>query len=136
MYMDYDNNMLLEKYFSSHSSPYERTNKVSKHVKFVNPDINFEKKLLEIYSVSGTNNLPSIYKIVHENFKDVEMSLSHSEGYKHIYCSILGDYELEGCQVHFLHPRPKVSLYENASLEKWSSLAIFKKGTSTALFRI
>ena len=31
---------------------------------------------------------------------------------------------------------PKVKLFENINLDKWSSLAILKRGTSTALFRI
>ena len=43
--MDVDNNMLLERYFSSHNSPYEKTYKVSKHIKFVEPQ-SFEKDLL------------------------------------------------------------------------------------------
>jgi|GEM_PF-4528421 len=133
--MDNDNKMLLEKYFSTHNSPYEKTNRVSKTVKFVQPQ-SFEQDLMKLYSESGTTNLPAIYKLVQENFKDVEMSLSHSDKYSHIYCASVGDYEVEASQIHFLHPRPKVSLYENTSLDKWSSLAIFKRGTSTALFRI
>lgn len=133
--MDADNHLLVERYFSTNNSPYEKVTGTSKHVKFASSQT-FQSDLLKIYSESGTSNLPSIYKLVHENFKDVEMSLSHSEGYKHLYCAAIGDYEIEGSQVHFLHPRPKVSLYENTSLDKWSSLAIFKRGTSTALFRI
>ena len=133
--MDKDNNILLEKYFSTHSSPYEKVNKVSKHIKFSEP-INFEKKLLELYQASGTNNLPSIYKLLHESFSDVEMQLNFSERYTHVYCTNVGDYDIEGSQIHFLHPRPKVKLFENINLDKWSSLAILKRGTSTALFRI
>jgi hypothetical protein len=133
--MDKDNNILLEKYFSTHNSPYEKVNKVSKFTKFADQS-DFESKLLKLYSESGTNNIPSIYNLVFESFKDVKLKLSHSEGYTHLYCNIIGDYEIEASQVHFLHPRPEVSLYENASLDKWTSLAILKRGTSTALFRI
>ena len=136
MYMDVDNNMLRERYFSSHNSPYEKISKVSKHIKFTNPQT-FEKELLQLYSECGTNNLPGIYRLVHESFMDQKMTLSHSENYKHIYAGICGDYEVEGAQTHFNHPRPTVSLYnEEVNLDNWSSLAIFKRGTSTALFRI
>ncbi len=133
--MDLDNKILLERYFNTSNSPYEKTNRVSKHLKFVEPD-NFEKDLMKLYSESGTSNLPSIYKLISENFNSVELSLSHTERYKHIYRGSSKGYDLEGAQVHFLHPRPRVNLYEDSNLNKWSSLAIFKKGTSTALFRI
>lgn len=133
--MDTDNHLILERYFSTNNSPYEKSAGVSKHIKFITPQ-DFESKLMKLYSESGTSNLPSIYNLLHENFKDVNMKLSHSEGYKHLYCSVVGDYEIEGCQIHFLHPRPECTLYENTSLDKWSSLTIFKRGTSTALFRI
>tara|TARA_Y100001951_G_C11099849_1_gene161418 strand:+ start:166 stop:570 length:405 start_codon:yes stop_codon:yes gene_type:complete len=134
--MDVDNNMLLERYFSSHNSPYEKTYKVSKHIKFVEPQ-SFEKDLLNLYSESGTNNLPAIYNIVENAFKDQEMTLSHSEKYNHTYVGVNGDYEIEAVQTHFLHPRPKVDLYsESRDLSNWTSLAIFKRNTGTALFRI
>lgn len=134
--MDIDNQLIVERYYgTTHNSPYEKTMGISKHTKFVEPQ-NFESKLMTIYSESGTSNVASIYKLLHENFKNVDMQLSHSEGYKHLYCAVVGDYEIEGCQVHFLHPKPKVTLYENTSLDKWSSLTIFKRGTSTALFRL
>ena len=134
--MDVDNNILLERYFSSHNSPYEKTYKVSKHVKFAEPQ-DFQKKLLQLYSESGTNNLPAIYNLVENTFGDQNMVLSHSESYSHIYAGVNGDYEIEGIQRHFLHPRPKVKLYsEQGDLSKWQSLAIFKRGTGTALFRI
>jgi hypothetical protein len=136
MDMDVDNHMLLEKYFSTHNSPYEKTFRVSKHTKFANPQT-FEKVLLQLYSECGTNNLPAIYKVVHESFMDQEMTLSHSENYKHIYAGVCGDYDIEAAQTHFFHPRPTVSLYnEENNLDNWSSLAIFKRGTSTAFFRI
>ena len=133
--MDADNHLILERYFSTHNSPYEKSVGASKYIKFTQPQ-DFESKLVKIYSESGTSNLPSIYSLLHENFKDATMKLSHSEGYRHLYCSVIGDYEIEGCQVHFLHPRPECDLYENTSLDKWVSLTIFKRGTSTALFRI
>ena len=84
--MDADNHLLLEKYFSTHNSPYEKVSKTSKHVKFASPQT-FQTDLLKIYSESGTSNLPSIYRLVHETFRDVEMSLSHSDKYSHIYCA-------------------------------------------------
>lgn len=133
--MDADNKLILERYYSSHNSPYEKITGTSKHTKFSEPQ-DFESKLMKLYSESGSSNVKSIYNLLHENFKDVDMKLSHSEGYKHLYCSVIGDYEIEGCQVHFLHPRPQCKLYENSSLDKWASLTIFKRGTSTALFRI
>ena len=74
--MDVDNNILLERYFSSHNSPYEKTHKVSKHVKFAEPQ-DFQKKLLQLYSESGTNNLPAIYNLVENTFGDQDMVLSH-----------------------------------------------------------
>ena len=139
--MDADNHLMLERYFSGGmfspiNSPAEKINNRSKHVKFVEPQ-NFEKQLMEIYSASGTNNLPAIYNLVKENFSEMEMQLSHSENFKHIYCCVNGDYEIEGVQTHLLRPRPRVSLYnESENLNDWVSLAIFKRGTSTALFRI
>jgi|TARA_R110002050_G_scaffold10373_9_gene35483 hypothetical protein len=134
--MDVDNNILLERYFSSHNSPYEKTYKVSKHIKFAAPQ-DFQKKLLNLYSESGTSNLPAIYKLVEETFHDQDMVLSHSENYKHIYAGVNGDYDIEGIQRHFLHPRPSLKLYgESGDLSEWQSLAICKRGTATALFRI
>lgn len=135
--MDKDNNLLLEKYFSSHNSPYEKQTGTSKFIKFADSN-NFETRLLELYNETHTNSVYDVYNLVYENFKDVTMQLSRTSGYKHIYTSILGDYDIEGCQTHFLRPRPKVQLYEDNSdnLSKWVSLAIFKRGTSTALFRI
>ena len=65
------------------------------------------------------------------------MVLSHSENYKHIYAGVNGDYDIEGIQRHFLHPRPSLKLYgESGDLSEWQSLAICKRGTATALFRI
>ena len=133
--MDVDNLILLEKYFSTHNSPYEKKSRRSTHIKFATEN-NFEKKLISIYNESGTNNVPAIYNLLFENFQTVEMQLSHSEKYSHIYVACVGDYDIEGSQVHFMHPKPRVNLYEQNKLNKWCSLAIFKKGTSTTLFRI
>ena len=138
--MDADNKIMLERYFgggmySPINSPYEKINNASKHIKFVETQ-DFEKELIRIYSESGTSNLPAIYNLIKENFNDQMMHLSHSENFKHIYCGVNGDYEFEGAQTHFYHPRPKVDLYnENGNLDNWSSLAILKKGSGTALFR-
>ena len=109
---------------------------VDQHIKFAAPQ-DFQKKLLNLYSESGTSNLPAIYKLVEETFHDQDMVLSHSENYKHIYAGVNGDYDIEGIQRHFLHPRPSLKLYgESGDLSEWQSLAICKRGTATALFRI
>ena len=129
MDMDVDNHMLLEKYFSTHNSPYEKTFRVSKHTKFANPQT-FEKVLLQLYSECGTNNLPAIYKVVHESFMDQEMTLSHSENYKHIYAGVCGDYDIEAAQTHFFHPIFSPTFFHpNFFLTKTNPTQIYFKKT-------